>query len=232
MIRIDHSRSRTGLVFRKRIAPQSENTERDTARLEAFSDGVFAIAITLLILEIDVPEYEAGHSLWRSLADLWPSYFGYAVSFLVIGIMWVNHHNVFRIIRRIDHWMLVFNLLLLFCVAFIPFPTAVLAAHIDQPDESTAVVFYAAAFVVTAIMFNLQWRYPTQHATWLLEPNADPRVIASITRRYALGPLIYLAAAIIGWFFPNAGLIGLAIIAVLFLIPAVFGNPSTPHSSS
>jgi uncharacterized membrane protein len=226
MIRIDHSRGRTGLVFRKRIAPQTENSERDTARLEAFSDGVFAIAITLLILEIDVPDYEAGHSLWRSLADLWPSYFGYAVSFLVIGIMWVNHHNLFRIIRQVDHWVLVFNLLLLFCVAFIPFPTAVLAAHIDQPDESTAVVFYAGAFVVTALTFNLLWRYPTQRAPWLLEASADPRVITSITRRYAVGPLIYLGAAVVGWFFPTAGLIALALIALIYLLPADLGLPS------
>jgi uncharacterized membrane protein len=214
-------------VFRKRIAPQPESNERDTARLEAFSDGVFAIAITLLILEIDIPEFEEGHSLWRSLFDLCPSYFGYAVSFLVIGIMWVNHHNLFRIVRRVDHWVLVFNLLLLFCVAFIPFPTAVLAAHIDQPEEATAVVFYAATFVVTAIAFNLLWRYPTQHAPWLLEPDADPGVIASITRRYAFGPLIYLAAAIIGWIFPTAGLIALALIALLYLIPADFGAPAS-----
>jgi uncharacterized membrane protein len=233
MDRIDptHSRSRTELVFRKRIAPQTENSERDTARLEAFSDGVFAIAITLLILEIHVPEFEEGQSLWHSLADLWPSYFGYAVSFLVIGIMWVNHHSLFRIVRRVDHWVLVFNLLLLFCVAFIPFPTAVLAAHIDQPDESTAVVFYAATFVVTAIAFNLLWRYPTKHAPWLLEPDADPRVIASITRRYSLGPLIYLAAAFVGWFFPTAGLIALALIALLYLIPADFSTPDLTDSA-
>jgi uncharacterized membrane protein len=212
-------------VFRKRIARQEDGGERDTARLEAFSDGVFAIAITLLILEIDVPEFEEGRSLWRALADLWPSYFGYAVSFLVIGIMWVNHHNVFRIVRLIDHWILVFNLLLLCCVAFIPFPTAVLAAHIDQPDESTAVVFYAASFVITAIAFNLQWRYATKRAPWLLEPDADPRVIASITRRYVVGPFIYLVAAIVGWFFPTAGLVLLALIALLYLIPADLGAP-------
>ncbi|HET9661480.1 MAG TPA: TMEM175 family protein [Thermomicrobiales bacterium] len=211
-------------MFRKRIAPPTEGGERDTARLEAFSDGVFAIAITLLILEIHIPEFEEGKSLWRALADLWPSYFGYAVSFLVIGIMWVNHHNVFRIVRRVDHWVLVFNLLLLFCVAFIPFPTAVLAAHIDQPDESTAVVFYAGAFVVTAIAFNLLWRYPVKRAPWLLEPDADPRAIASITRRYTVGPLIYLGATIIGWFFPTAGLIALALIALLYLIPLDFSE--------
>lgn len=210
-------------MFRKRIAPNTEGSERDTARLEAFSDAVFAIAITLLILEIHVPEFEDGQSLWHSLADLWPSYFGYAVSFLVIGIMWVNHHDVFHIVRRVDHWVLVSNLLLLCCVAFLPFPTAVLAAHIGKPDESTAIVFYAATFVVTSIVFNLLWRYPARRAPWLLEPDVDPRVIASITRRYALGPLIYLTAALIGWFFPTAGLISLALVALFYLIPASLG---------
>ena len=155
--------------------------------------------------------------------ELWPSYAGFTVSFITIGIIWVNHHAVFATVQRVDRPLLFRNLLLLLTVSFIPFPTAVLAAHIDQPDESTAVVFYAGVFVVTAIAFNLLWRYPTQHAPWLLEPDANPRVIASITRRYAFGPLIYLVAAILGWFFPTAGLIALALIAFLYLIPTDFG---------
>lgn len=210
-------------MFRKRIAPQTESSERDTARLEAFSDGVFAIAITLLILEIHVPESDGGQSLWRSLADLWPSYIGYAVSFLVIGIMWLNHHNMFRFVRCVDHIVLTLNLLLLFGIAFIPFPTAVLAAHIDKPGESTAVVFYAAAFVACATFFNLLWRYPTRRAPWLLEPYADPHLIAVITGRYALGPFIYLTTAVIGWFFPIGGLVLLALSALLYLLPIDFG---------
>jgi uncharacterized membrane protein len=203
----------------KGISPSSENSERDVARLEAFSDGVFAIAITLLILEIHIPEYEEGTSLWRQLLDLWPSYFGYLVSFLVIGIMWINHHNIFKLVRRVDHWLLVINLLLLLCIAFIPFPTAVLAEHIEHPDESAATVFYAGMFVVTAVVFNLLWRYLTRWAPWLLEPSADQQALARITRRYALGPPTYLAAAIVSWFWPTAGLVLLALIALLYLLP-------------
>jgi uncharacterized membrane protein len=203
----------------KGISPGSENSERDTARLEAFSDGVFAIAITLLILEIHVPEYEEGTSLWRQLLDLWPSYFGYLVSFLVIGIMWVNHHNNFKLVRRVDHWVLTLNLLLLLCIAFIPFPTAVLAEHIEQPDESAATVFYAGVFVITAVVFNLLWRYLTRWAPALLKPDANQQAIARITRRYAFGAPTYLAAAVVSWFWPTIGLLLLALIALFYLLP-------------
>lgn len=175
-------------MFAKRSAPQREFGQRDTARLEAFSDGVFAIAITLLILEIHIPtvdEVEGQDTLWRALLDLWPSYFGYLISFLVIGIMWINHHNIFKFFRGVDHWLLTINLMLLLCISFIPFPTALLAEHITHPDERTATVFYSGVFFVTACVFNLLWRYPTRRATWLLEPDADPRAIAAITRRYA-----------------------------------------------
>ncbi len=207
------------MVLKASAASRRDDDKRDTARLEAFSDGVFAIAITLLILEIHVPEFEEGHSLWRQLFDLWPSYFGYLVSFSTIGIMWVNHHNIFKLMRRVDHWLLTINLALLLCVAFIPFPTAVLAEHIDQPDERAAVVFYAGVFLVTAVVFNVLWRYPTSRAPWLLEPDADEQAMATISRRYAFGPPIYLAATILAWFSPTVGLVALALIAVLYFLP-------------
>lgn len=215
-------------MFRKRSAPGGTSRHRDTTRLEAFSDGVFAIAITLLILEIHVPtveQVEGESTLWRALLDLWPSYFGYLISFLVIGIMWINHHNIFQYFRGVDHWLLAINLMLLLCIAFIPFPTALLAEHITHPDERTATVFYALVFFVTACVFNALWRYPTRRATWLLDPDADKEEIAAITRRYAFGPAIYLAAAVISWFSPAIGLIALALIALLYFAPTIFREP-------
>ncbi len=107
--------------------------DNDTARIEAFSDGVFAIAITLLVIEIRPPHVEGGGSLTEALAHLWPSYLGYAISFLVIGTIWANHHNRFRLISRSDHQFLFLNVLFLMCVAFIPFPTALLAATCHLP---------------------------------------------------------------------------------------------------
>jgi uncharacterized membrane protein len=218
-------------VFRKRSAPHEGIQHRDTGRIEAFSDGVFAIAITLLILEIHIPtveQVEGQDPLWRALLDLWPSYFGYLISFMVIGIMWINHHNIFKFFSGVDHWLLAINLALLLCISFIPFPTALLAEHITHPDERTAAVFYAGVFFVTALVFNLLWRYPTQRAPWLLEPDADPAAIATITRRFSYGPPAYLAAAVISWFSPSAGLIALALVAMLYLAPVVLGDPIGP----
>src|SRR5919108_1729971 len=105
-------------------------TENDTARLEAFSDGVFAIAITLLVLEIRLPEGEG--PLWNVLGELWPSYLAYVLSFVTIGIMWANHHAIFRLIARASHGLIVANLFLLMTIAFLPFPTGVLAEHLPH----------------------------------------------------------------------------------------------------
>ena len=128
---------------------------RDTNRLEAFSDGVIAIAITLLVLEIRVPEAHGAAELWRALRELWPAYLGYLISFLIIGIMWANHHTIFRYINRTDHYLVVINLLLLLCIAFIPFPTALLAEYLGHPEEQVGGIVYSGAFFVTTLVYNL-----------------------------------------------------------------------------
>src|SRR5215203_1953425 len=102
---------------------KSPDAGSDTTRLEAFSDGVIAIAITLLVLEIRVPEEaESASALWEALRDLWPAYLGYLISFATIGIMWANHHTIFRLITRTSHYLILTNLLFLLCLAFLPFP--------------------------------------------------------------------------------------------------------------
>jgi uncharacterized membrane protein len=111
-------------------------TEPGTTRLEAFSDGVFAIAITLLVLEIRLPDehrIEELGGLAQALLGLWPSYAGYVISFVTIGIMWANHHNVIRMMARVDHGLMVWNLLLLMAISFTPFSTAVMAEHCRMP---------------------------------------------------------------------------------------------------
>ena len=117
--------------------------QSETARIEAFSDGVFAIAITLLILEIKIPTQEQGR-LATSLLRQWPSYLGFLMSFAFIGIMWINHHRMFTLIKRSTDALLILNLLLLLGVTVVPFPTAVLTAHLGGPDQRFAVVFYNA----------------------------------------------------------------------------------------
>ena len=168
--------------------------QNETGRVEAFSDGVFAIAITLLILEIRVPE-SAGHgTLGRALAHLWPSYLAFLASFMTIGVMWLNHHRLFTLINKNDDGLIALNLLLLMGITWIPFPTGLLAEHLRGPDERVAAVVYAASFVVIAIAFNIMWRYAV-HAK-AVDEHAD---VPAITRQYALGPLMYAALVGIAW---------------------------------
>lgn len=166
-----------------------------TQRLEAFSDGVFAIAITLLILEIHVPhgeEVAAAGSLWRALAHQWPSYVGFAISFASIGIMWINHHAMFEYIRRADRRLMLLNVVFLAAISFVPFPTAVLADNLLDPDTRVAAAaFYSAAFVLCALCFNLVWWSGT-HDRRLLGHDVDEAGLRTITRRYAMGPPMYL----------------------------------------
>ena len=134
------------------------SVSRDTTRLVAFSDGVFAITITLLVLEIRPPTDD--RNLLHGLLALWPSYLAYALTFLFIGQVWANHHVMFDHIRAADRVVLLLNTLLLMVVAFLPFATSVLAwAFRSGHGERTAVVFYGIAFDVTALAFNAVWQY-------------------------------------------------------------------------
>ena len=131
-----------------------------TRRLEAFSDGVIAIAITLLVLEISVPDATPG-KLLDALGDQWPSYAAFVLSFVVIGIMWVSHHSMFERIANVDRRLLFLNLLLLLGIAFLPFPTALLAAYLKQGGENShlAAAVYSATMAVIGVFFLLMWHH-------------------------------------------------------------------------
>ncbi len=164
---------------------------RDTTRLEAFSDGVLASAITLLILEIRVPERDGAENgpqtdLLDALLHLWPSYLGYVVSFATIGIVWANHHTIFRYIVRTDQTLILINTLLLLCVAFIPFPTALLAEHLGHDGERVATMVFAGTYIVLGALFALLWWYPTRDHH-LIGPDVDRETTRTITRRFTLG---------------------------------------------
>ena len=133
-------------------------TERDPERLVFFSDAVFAIAVTLLVLEIHPPQ-DTRHLL-HGLAALWPSYLSYAITFLLIGQVWANHHVMFDHIRSADRTVLFLNILLLMDIAFLPFAAAVLSAAFGTGHgQRTAVVFHGMAFLLAAILFNVIWGY-------------------------------------------------------------------------
>jgi len=196
-----------------------ESYHADTSRIEALSDGVFAIAITLLIIEIGVPHAEAGHGLGEALRELWPSYVGYALSFLTIGVMWLNHHEIFKDIERSDHTLKVLNLLLLLCISFVPFPTAVLAEYIRDDEHAVAATLaYGLTFTITAIVFNAMWLYAAAHRAMIDEHVSDVRIV-SRTRRYLGGPLLYAAGLALAFITPWLA-IGLWIaLTAFFLLP-------------
>src|SRR6266446_10883485 len=145
-------------------------------RVEAFSDGVFAIAITLLILEIKIPHVE--HGLWAGLLALWPSYVAFLMSFAVILIMWVNHHELLRMVQGVNYPFLFANGFLLLTVTFVPFPTAVLAAYLATPDAKTAVAFYCATFVANALLWNVL--FATMVRGGLLRPDVTAEAVSKV----------------------------------------------------
>src|SRR5262245_11332962 len=143
-----------------------------TARLETFSDGVFAIAATLLVLEIGVT-VERGQSLGSALLDIWPSYLAYVTSFLIIGIIWINHHHTVGLMRRVDRTFLFLNLLLLLVVAFFPFPTRLVAEYLDKPGEHDAALAYALTLFLMAVLYNIWWRYARGNRRLIREDVSD-----------------------------------------------------------
>lgn len=195
--------------------------EKETGRLEAFSDGVFAIAVTLLVLELRAPlpgALHAGETLLDALWHEWPAYLAFATSFTTILIVWVNHHNLFRLIRRTDHTFLLLNGLLLFAVTVIPYPTHVLAEYLREPGARTAAVFYAGAFLTLAIAFNRLWGYAARDGR-LLARDADPRLIRTINQQFRIGPLTYVLAVVVAAINALAGFALVIALAVYWALP-------------
>ena len=177
-------------------AQGEESAPVSPGRLEAFSDGVIAIAITLLSLEIKLPD--GGGSLLHSLASLWPSYVGFVLSFLLVGQVWLNHHAIFVRVRSVDQWMLICNLFLLLDVAFLPFATSVLTRSLESGhDERTGAVFYGAVMVIGGLFFNALWRAAIRDRS-RLRPEVTQAEVRSLTRRFAMGPWLYALAALLG----------------------------------
>ena len=194
------------------------------ARLEAFADGVFAIAATLLILNVDGQIPGDASDLGASILHIWPSYLAYAVSFVTIGIMWVNHHTVMSQIDRTDRRFLFANIGLLMCIAFVPFPTRLVAEHIRGDGAQDAALVYGFTMVATAIMFNITWFYASRGGR-LLRTDADSAVVSGLTRAYLPGPWIYLAATLVAFLSPAASVILFLAIAVFYVVESsIFGN--------
>ena len=192
-----------------------------TARLETFADGVFAIAATLLILNVD-----GAHG---TLKSIWPSYVAYAASFLTIGIIWVNHHTVLNQFAHVDRRFLFINIVLLMCVAFVPFPTRLIAEHVRGEGLEGPAVVYGATMVSTALSYLTLWLYGVRH---LLRPDADPRLIRGITRSFIPGAWIYLAATLIAFASPLASVVGFGLIALFYVVESSLFGGRSPSSTT
>lgn len=190
-------------------------------RIEAFADGIFAFAATLLILNLAVDQSKP---LGPQLLDIWTSYAAYAVSFVTIGIIWINHHTVMHQIGHVDRFFLVVSVLFLMFIAFIPFPTRLLALDIRTSDGKVAALAYGVTLTGTAILINIVWHYAAAGGR-LLRADADPRVVEGITRSYFVGPITYAVATLCALVSPllSAGLYA-AIAAFYVAESSIFGR--------
>jgi uncharacterized membrane protein len=220
--------SRWTLGIRRTWLGDDPRAHRGPGRLVAFSDGVFAITITLLVLSIKRPADDT-HLLHQLLA-LWPSYLAYAVTFLFIGQVWANHHVLFDHIRAADRVVLLLNTVLLMVVAFLPFATSVLADSLHAGHgRRTAVVFYALAFDVTALTFNAVWQYALRRA--LVSATLPPAGARAIGRRFQLALAWLSLGALLGGLFPIAGVVVIAAFNAFYWLP-IPGESPPPQTAS
>lgn len=203
-------------------------------RFEAFSDGVFAVAITLLVLEIhlptlhDVADAQLGLALWH----LWPQVLTYVISFATIGIIWLNHHTMFHLVKQIDRHTLVSNLLLLMIVCFIPFSTSVLTTYGILRD---GVFLYGGTLTAMALAYNLLWYHAARHVD---SGTCDRSTVVLNTVRNLSGSIIYVAATLCAFLDPRISVGLFLAVALFYLLPGKIdavvgagGSTSTPAST-
>ncbi|MDQ2885667.1 MAG: TMEM175 family protein [Chloroflexota bacterium] len=199
---------------------ESLDNERSTERLEAFSDGVMAVAITLLVLNIQVPEVKPPYTtaLQTMIAE-WPTYLGYITSFIVVGLFWANHHYMFKYIKITDHFLLLLNTLTLMCLVLIPFATAFLTKEVQITnvpigDLHLAAIVYGGTMLLTSIMYNILWRYASTKRR-LIGKKLEDEVVQKMSRRYVLSIPLYLLTLVLS-------LINVKISFVFYLAIALF----------
>jgi uncharacterized membrane protein len=196
----------------------------NTSRVEAFSDGVFAIAITLLVLDIDVPKPGPGRSLGHELLAQWPSYAAYVISFMTIGIIWINHHSSFSRLREVDHSILIWNLVLLLFVGALPFTTSLMATYLKEGQgESLAAAIYGASFLVMGWVFGRVNRHIYMRRSYMLV-EAIPEAARLRTLRYArLGQIPYALASGLAFVSPYITIVICGLTAVYYALPIASG---------
>ena len=188
-----------------------------TGRMEAFSDGVFAIAITLLVLEIGVPE-GSGDDLWGALLDQWPSYLAYLVSFATIGAVWFAHTVITEALSGATSVLIRVNLLLLLVVAFLPFPTILLSEYVGEPDaERIAVTVYGLNLLLASVLVSTLWRYANRAG--LVREDLTDREVRALSSRLTPSLVSYAVVIVLGIFLPVVAVLGYLLIAIYLLLP-------------
>jgi len=201
------------------------STERSTQRIEALSDGVFAIAVTLLVLDLRIPAREGSDatSLLHQILGLWPSYFAYGLSFTMIGIYWANHHYLFKLFTKTDHGLNLLNLLLLMFIALLPFPTHVLGTHwVEEANRRVAVTFYAVSLLLPAAAWLLVWLYACHHRR-LVRDQLDQGFLRKLTIQFIGTFVVYALAVAVSVIDYRWGLAMCTGLTLLYLLP-----PRTP----
>jgi len=202
-----------------------------TDRIEAFSDGVFSIAITLLILGVTVPELSkaqlANGELLPHLVALWPKLLSYLISFVLIGLFWYGHHIMFHFIKRSDRNLVLLNLLLLMLIAFFPFPAALLG---EYGTDTAASVIYGSTLVAMGLAFSGIWKYAS-YKNRLVEPNLPPRIIHVASWVVLAVPLLYLVAVGLAFINPRLSLWVYLIVPVMYLVPSPIDELVDYHSA-
>ena len=202
-----------------------------TGRMEAFSDGVFAIAITLLVLDIHVPAADFA-DLWSGIADQWPSYLAYATSFITIGGIWLAHHAIMRRVQFASPRLMQINLLLLMAVSFLPFPTRLVAEAIRDPDaERAAVIFYGACLLVIQILLASMWIAVSRDRS-LLQPEVTEKEVNAIMRAATPSFGFYAAVIVLAFVAPKVAAFGYLVIAVVAVLRAQGDQVQRPAAAS
>ena len=185
------------------------------SRIEALSDGIFAVAMTLLVLDIKPPEVTKVAALSRELLALWPRCLSYAVSFLMLGIYWVGQHNQFHLIRCADRTLLWINIVFLMAISFVPFSTALLSAYPLQPSAQTV---YGGNLIAIGLLLLWHWTYAT-HRHRLVDPELDDRMIRAVIKRILIGPALFTLAIASSSLSAVASLVLYVVAPLIYVLP-------------
>jgi uncharacterized membrane protein len=194
--------------------------EVTVSRLEVFCDAVYAIAMTLLVLGLVIPrvtQVSGDPALLRHLAGQWPAFASFALSFLLVGQVWTQHHRLLANMRQADHGLVWLNFLLLLDVVLIPFVTGLLGEYAGRPGERVAGVAYGLTWTIGGVFFNAVWWWGRRRG--LLHPELPPAVVRATTIRWALGPSMYLVSTLLVLVQFWVGVAGFLCLLALYLVP-------------